>query len=67
MVLIDFLKNPWTIVHGFDQFLKKAGTIVHRFFLKKVWTIVHGFDRFFEKSMVLIDFLKKSMDYSSWF
>ena len=40
MVLIDFLKKPWTIVHGFDPF-----------FEKKAWTIVHGFDRFFEKSM----------------
>ena len=37
-------------------------------FLKKAWTIVHGFDRFLEKKldyMVLIDFLKKSVDYSS--
>ena len=50
MVLIDFLKNPWTIDHDFDEFLKKARTIVHRFF-EKAWTIVHGFDRFFEKSM----------------
>ena len=38
MVLIDFLKKAWTIVHGFDPF-----------FEKKAWTIVHGFDRFFEK------------------
>ena len=37
MVLIDFLKKAWTIVHGFDRFFEKA------------WTIVHGFDRFFEK------------------
>ena len=39
MVLINFLKKAWTIVHGFDPFFEKA------------WTIVHGFDRFFEKSM----------------
>ena len=32
MVLIDFLKKSWTIVHGLIDFLKKS------------WTIVHGFD-----------------------
>ena len=37
MVLIEFLKKSWTIVHGFDRFFEKS------------WTIVHGFDRFFEK------------------
>ena len=70
MVLIDFLKKSWTIVHGFDRFF----TIVHGFhhIFEKSWTIVHGFDRFFEKNhglwfMVLIDFLEKVMDYSSWF
>ena len=35
MVLIDFLKKAWTMVHGFDRFLEKARTIVY------------GFDRFF--------------------
>ena len=39
MILIDFLKKSWTIVHGFDRFFeKKSWTIVHGF---------HGFDRFF--------------------
>ena len=52
MVLIDFSKKAWTIVHGFDRFFEKS--MKNRFF---AWTIVHGFDRFFEKSM----------DYSSWF
>ena len=33
MVLIDFLKKSWTIVHGFD-----------RFFEKIMDYIVHGFD-----------------------
>ena len=58
MVLIDFLKKAWTIVHGFDRFFEKSMD-VHGFdrFLKKSWTIVHSFDRFFEKSV----------DYSSWF
>ena len=38
MVLIDFLKKLWTIVHGLDRFFdKKHG--------------LYGFDRFFEKSM----------------
>ena len=53
MVLIDFSKKAWTIVHGFDRFFEKSMID----FSKKAWTIVHGFDRFFEKSM----------DYSSWF
>ena len=41
-------------------------------FLIKIMTIVHGCDRLFDKKrglqfMVLIDFLIKSVDYSSWF
>ena len=34
MVWIDFLKKVWTIVHGFDQFLKMIMD-------------VHGFDQVF--------------------
>ena len=58
MVLLDFLKKAWTIVHRFSE--KNHGLYVHGFdktwtivhgilidFLKKAWTIVHGFDRFF--------------------
>ena len=73
MILIDFLKKAWTIVHGFDRFFEKV-SIVHGFdrFFEKAWTIVHGFDRFFENIMdyrpwFSSDVLKKIMDYSSWF
>ena len=58
MILIDFLKKAWTIVHGFDRFFeksidysswflsKKSCTIIHGFD-QKSWTIVHDFERFF--------------------
>ena len=36
MLLIDFLKKAWTIVHGFDRFFEKSMDY-------------NGFDRFFEK------------------
>ena len=39
MVLNDFLKKAWTIVHGCDECFEKAWTIV-----KKAWTTVHDFD-----------------------
>ena len=37
MVLFDFLKKSWTIVHGFDRFFEKI--------------MDYGFDRCFEKIM----------------
>ena len=43
MVLINFLKKAWTIVHGFD-----------RFFGKSTDYLVHGFDRFFEKACTIV-------------
>ena len=33
MVLIDFLKKAWTIVHGFDPFFEKSMVLID--FLKK--------------------------------
>ena len=49
MVMIDFLKKAWTIVHGFNRFLEKS--VDYSF-----WLI-----DFFEKALtiVLIHFLKK--------
>ena len=75
MVLIDFLKKAWTIVHGFGRFFeKKHGLqfmVLIDFLKESVDYIVHGFNRFFEKSMDYSHgfdrFFKKSMDYSSWF
>ena len=28
MVLIDFLKKAWTIVHGFDRFFEKSMVLI---------------------------------------
>ena len=36
MVLIDFLKKAWTIVHDFDRFFENHGLIV-RGFNRKSW------------------------------
>ena len=49
MVLIDFLKKAWTIVHGFDRFFEKSmdySSWFDRFFIK-AWTIVHGLIDFY--------------------
>ena len=70
--LIDFWKSMdyssplWsksrTIVHGFDQFLKKAWIIVHGSWF---WSIFKKIMDYSSRFKVLIDFLKKA--WTIWF